>query len=106
MCLISEDNTRKILTNSGGIIRLIQSLETKSSSQRRKLKGRINETEVCNICKKEKEKKEIKEMTCFNCCFFVLRFKAEVEKVLGSFVEKEDEHIKEVRETISVELCI
>lgn len=42
LCLISAQNTERILTNSGGRIRLNPNLETNSSSQRKKVKGRTD----------------------------------------------------------------
>lgn len=46
MYLVSAQNTGKTLINSGGTIRLTPSLETRSSLQRRKVKGRPGEPKV------------------------------------------------------------
>lgn len=43
---ISAQNTGRIHTSSGGTIKLTRSLETKSSSQKRKRKGRPTEPKV------------------------------------------------------------
>lgn len=39
-------------------------------------------------------------MFCTDACSFLSRFKAEVANVLESYVEKEDEYIKEVKQKL------
>lgn len=48
--LISAQNTGRIHTSSGGTIKLTRSLETKSSSQKRKRKGRPTEPKEFRHC--------------------------------------------------------
>lgn len=49
MILVSVQNTERTLTNSGGIIRLTPSLETRSSSQKRKGKGRSGQPKIKKV---------------------------------------------------------
>lgn len=49
MILVSVQNTERTLTNSGGIIRLTPSLETRSSSQKRRGKGRSGQPKINKV---------------------------------------------------------
>lgn len=88
--LVSAKNTGKILTNSGGTIRLTPNLKIKSSSQRKKVKGRLLGPNGIKVSLSV-------ELVQGNYhCLCLCRFKTEVTKALESFVEKEDEFIKQV----------
>lgn len=89
MILISVQNTERTLTNSGGTIRPTPSLETRSSSQKRRGKGRSDQPKVNKVSRKLPDPLNDHSL-------FLFRFKDEVAKALESFVEKEDEFIKQV----------
>lgn len=90
--VFSGQNTGRRLTNSGGTTRQSQSLETKSSLKRRTVNGGLQEGTCCG----ESSFYHQGSPSVSLAIWFFCRFKAEVKKALESFVEKEDEFIKQV----------
>lgn len=93
--MFSGQNTGRRLTNSGGTTRRSPSLETRSSLKRRTVKGGLQGAAggewLWLIMFYHKRSPSVNL-----AIWFFFRFKAEVKKALGSFVEKEDEFIKQV----------
>lgn len=88
-------NTGRRLTNSGGTTRQSQSSETKSSLKRRTVNGGLHGCGESSFYHRGSPSVNL-------AIWFFCRFKAEVKTALESFVEKEDEFIKQVMQRRSV----
>lgn len=94
-CVILVKNIRRTLTNSGGTIKLTRSSKIKFSSQRRTWRGKPSESE-------QKGTLKLNSNIYRYFYFLFFRFKDEVATVLETFVEEEDDFIKQVIQHTSV----